>query len=248
MNVSSLRITFRLTVVLVVLSASALSAYVLLSPRRTWRYKPVYTVDNRGISSISDGDGGVSRTVSAITSASAWNGAGALASPVIDASAGSVSGWTLGDGNPMFNFTDPVNACTGNCLAATFVNYYTGGRITDADVVTNSSGFSWTSQGEDPNGAGCSGEFYIEGIAVHEVGHGLGLDHTNVSGATMFPSVNSCDNGPATTASDDNAAIQDLYTCRFYGNLCDTQYVSAAPCCGGSTCYSPYPGVPKYCL
>ena len=37
-------------------------------------------------------------------------------------------------------------------------------------------------------------------------------------------------------------------TCISYGYLCDTRYVPPAPCCTGTSCYSPYPGVPKYCL
>jgi hypothetical protein len=36
-------------------------------------------------------------------------------------------------------------------------------------------------------------------------------------------------------------------TCIAYGQVCDTRYVPPAPCCTGS-CYSPYPGVPKFCL
>ncbi|HKH43478.1 MAG TPA: matrixin family metalloprotease [Thermoanaerobaculia bacterium] len=39
----------------------------------------------------------------------------------------------------------------------------------------------------------------------------LGLGHTSVSGATMYPSVSSCNNGPASLENDDKAAIQDLY-------------------------------------
>lgn len=235
-----------LAAVLVV--SASVSAYVLLSPRRIWRSKPNYIVDNRGLASIADSDHGITRTVNAIVSSVAWNGSGAAIGSVINAQAGSVSGWRLGDGIPMLNFQDPENACLGNCLAATFTSYYTGNRITDADIVTNSTGHLWTSQGEDPNGAGCSNEFYIEGVQVHETGHGLGLGHTGVSGATMFPSVAACSNAPATTENDDEAGIRDLYSCTaWYGTLCDPLYVPPVTCCA-SSCYSPYPGVPKYCL
>jgi len=196
------------------LLAVVTSAFVLLSPPRTWDSPPTYIVDNRGISSINDGDGGVSATVAAIVSNAAWNGAGA--GVVINAVAGSVAGFTLGDGIPMLNFQDPINACTGNCLAATFTGFFSTRsdgtvRIDDADIVTNSGGFAWTSQNEDPGGAGCSSEIYIEGVQVHETGHGLGLGHTNVSGATMFPSVAFCDNGPASIETDDANGILALY-------------------------------------
>lgn len=196
--------------VLALLTAGSISAYVLLSPRRTWDNSPTVIVDNRGLSSVTDGNGGVSRTVSAITSNQAWNGAGQ--GTVLNAQAGSVASWQLGDGTPMLNFTDPERVCTGSCLAATFTGYYQSRgdgtyRIFDADIVTNTN-YSWTSEGESD---GCASEFFIEGVQVHEVGHLLGLGHSDVSGATMFPSVSSCNNGPATTAADDNTAINDLY-------------------------------------
>ena len=197
-------LVFALLTVLVVSSASA---YVLLSPRRTWDGAPNVIVDQRGQSSITDGDGGATRTANAIT---AWNGAGA--GTRLSATKGSVSGWRLGDGIPMLNFTDPQRACKGSCLAATFTGYYsqrTDGtyRITDADIVTNTR-YAWTSVGEAD---GCSSEFYIEGVMVHEVGHLLGLGHSNVTGSTMYPSVAACNNGPATIETDDKAAITDLY-------------------------------------
>jgi hypothetical protein len=197
-----------LAVLAVVAFATAASAYVLLSPRRTWSSTPTYIVDNRGLTGVNDGNGGATRTRNAIISSSAWNGAGS--GTVINATVGSVSGFSLGDGVPMLNLRDPTGACSGNCLAATFTGYYSGSIIYDADIVTNTS-HSWTSQGEDPGGSGCSGEFYVEGVMVHEAGHGLGLGHTNVSGATMYPSVSSCKNNPATTENDDEAGINDLY-------------------------------------
>ena len=195
-----------LFVALGLICCTALSAYVLLSPRRTWDSPPNVIVDSRGNSTIGDGDGGRTRTRNAIV---VWNSAGS--GTRLSATVGSVSGWRLGDGVPMLNFRDPQFACSGNCLAATFTGYYTQRsngtyRIYDADIVTNPS-VNFASLGET-----CSGsEFYIEGVMVHEVGHLLGLGHSNVSGATMYPSVSACNNGPASLATDDINAINDLY-------------------------------------
>jgi hypothetical protein len=197
---------FATVLVLACLFAGSLSAYVLLSPRRTWDSPPAVTVDSRGIPSISDGDFGVSRTRSAILT---WNSAGT--GTRLSAASGSVGSFTLGDGRVMLNFRDPIGACTGSCLAATFTGYYQSRgngtyRITDADIVTNYAGFAWASAGE-----ACSSEIYVEGVMVHEVGHMLGLAHSNVSGATMFPTVAYCSNAPASLATDDINAINDLY-------------------------------------
>lgn len=189
---------------LLCLGAGTLSAYVLLSPTRRWASDPNVIVDNRGIPSISDGDLGRTRTRNAIVSSSAWNGAGS--GTLLTAVVGSVSGFTLGDGVPMLNFRNPFGTCAGNCLAATYTGYYTGSTIYDADIVTNYNGFNWASAGES-----CSNEIYVEAVMVHEVGHLLGLAHTNVSGATMFPSVAYCNNGPSTTEADDEAGVNFLY-------------------------------------
>jgi hypothetical protein len=193
--------------------STSVSAYVLLSPERTWSSAPTYIIDNRGQATITDNDGGLSATINAINANSAWNGAGS--GTVITAVAGNVSSFTLGDNVPMLNFEDPTGQCDGTCLAATFTGFYVQqgrGRnrtytIVDADIVTNTA-YDWTSQSEPD---GCSGEFYIEGVQVHEIGHALGLGHTNVSGATMFPSVSACNNSPASIEADDIAGINALY-------------------------------------
>lgn len=187
------------------LIVSSASAYVLLSPRRTWASAPLITVDNRGNSTVTDSDGGATAVVNALNSNAAWNGAGT--GTRVTAVKGSVASFTLGDGIVMLNFRDPIHACNGSCLAATFTGYYTGGTITDADIVTNTKN-KLTSTAEPD---GCSAEYFIEGIMVHEVGHVLGLGHSNVSGATMYPSVSACNNGPAAIKADDKAAINDLY-------------------------------------
>lgn len=206
------RITAHFVAALFTLGAVSLaSAYVLLSPNRRWYTVPTYIVDNRGQASITDSDGGATAVVNAITSNVAWNGAGS--GTVVNAVKGSVAGWSLGDGIPMLNFRDPERVCNGSCLAATFTGFYrtnTGlQEIYDADIVTSASKkLKWVSTGEPD---GCSGEYYIEGVMVHEVGHGLGLGHTTVTGATMYPSVSSCNNGPATTEADDEDGLNFLY-------------------------------------
>lgn len=195
-----------LAIALALICSSALSAYVLLSPRRTWDSPPNVRVDSRGNSTIGDGDLGRTRTRNAILT---WNSAGS--GTRLSATVASVSGYSLGDGIPMLNFRDPVGACSGGCLAATFTGYYTSRgngtyRIYDADIVTNTS-VNYASLGE-----ACSGsEFYVEGVMVHEVGHLLGLGHSSVGGATMYPSVSGCNNGPASLATDDINAINNLY-------------------------------------
>lgn len=209
---------------LLVSFAGSVSAYVALSPNRTWNCPPDYIVDNRvgGVPSILDADGGGTRIVNAVTSSGAWNGESS--GTVLRAHKGSIAGFALGDGVPMLNLTDPLAACTGTCLAATFTGYYgervvgSGSwKINDADIVTNSTGYNWTSQGEDPGGAGCSSEIYIEGVMVHEVGHGLGLGHSPVGGSTMLASVSYCNNNPATTEADDAAGLNFLYGSGFGG-------------------------------
>jgi predicted Zn-dependent protease len=97
--------------------------------------------------------------------------------------------------------------CNGSCLAATLTGYYSGNTINDADVYTNTK-YKYYSSGEAD---GCSGEYDIEGIMVHEVGHVIGIGHSNVAGATMYPSVAACNAGNRSLEADDIAAKNDLY-------------------------------------
>ncbi len=97
------------------------------------------------------------------------------------------------------------NASSGSAIATTYW-WSSGSRILDADIVFWDAAFRFFS-----GSSGCSGGFYIEDIAAHEFGHALGLGHSAASGATMYPSVSSCNSGPRTLAADDVAGIQLLY-------------------------------------
>ena len=189
---------FALAIATIIVCASAdpAMAYVLLSPRRTWASTPisvpVYTTGN---STINDGSGGVSAVVGAIK---AW---GVVSSGTTNQQA------TRGKAPATIMLNTNGRICTGSCLAATLTGYYTGNTIYDADVYTNTR-YSYTSSKETD---GCSGEFDIDGIMVHEVGHVIGIGHSNVSGATMYPTVSSCNFNNRTLESDDIAAKNDLY-------------------------------------
>jgi len=67
-------------------------------------------------------------------------------------------------------------------------------------------GWSW-----NDNAADGTGGFDIEGIAAHELGHALGLGHSEVPGSTMWPSA--LGNGVAnrTIEADDIAGIRAIY-------------------------------------
>jgi hypothetical protein len=97
------------------------------------------------------------------------------------------------------------NASNGSAIATAYY-WSSGGRLIDADIVFWDGAFRFFS-----GTTGCSGGFYIEDIAAHEFGHALGLGHSDVSGATMYPSVSSCNQSPRTLSADDIAGILSIY-------------------------------------
>ena len=181
-------------------SASPSLAYTLLSPRRRWKSTPITVqVNNTGNSTITDSDHGVTAVVGAIK---AWN--------IISSSSTSASA-VRGTPPPIIMLHTNGNICTGSCLAATLTGYYhqegSSYYIDDADVYTNQR-YDYTSSRESD---GCSGEYDIDGIMTHETGHIIGLGHSTVAGATMYPSVAACDFSPRTLATDDINGRKDLY-------------------------------------
>lgn len=185
---------------IVAASTTPVMAYTLLSPRRRWKSTPVTVqVNNTGNSTITDSDHGVTAVVGAIK---AWN--------IISSSATSASA-VRGTPPPIIMLHTNGNICTGSCLAATLTGYYhqegSSYFIDDADVYVNQR-YDYTSSRESD---GCNGEYDIDGILTHETGHIIGLGHSSVAGATMYPSVAACDFGPRTLSSDDVAGRKDLY-------------------------------------
>lgn len=124
------------------------------------------------------------------------------------------------DGQNVLSFRDCGAACTGNCIAATLPNFDLGAdyalqqnahfRIWDADIVFGSQ-WSWITL-QAAQQQGCAGRMIIQSIATHEIGHLIGLGHSNVAGSTMFATTTFCDQNPASLAQDDINGCVDLYS------------------------------------
>jgi hypothetical protein len=89
-------------------------------------------------------------------------------------------------------------------VAITPLWFYGSGAISDADILFNGSGFQFTT-------SATPGRFDVQDVATHELGHLLGLDHTGVAGATMFPYVDTSVILHRSLSSDDVAGMRDAY-------------------------------------
>lgn len=91
------------------------------------------------------------------------------------------------------------NGCTGSCLALTALVLQAGQVIVETDVTFNES-VTWNTNGAD---------FDTEAVAAHELGHTLGVHHTEVTSAPT-PTMNATYFGTAgrSLESDDVAALQ----------------------------------------
>jgi len=84
----------------------------------------------------------------------------------------------------------------------------------------------------------CSNEIYLESVLAHEVGHVIGLAHSNTSSALMYPTVSYCSN--KAVGSDDINGRNALYNCTLNeggGGGCSppgTSCTSNSSCCSNS--------------
>ena len=71
------------------------------------------------------------------------------------------------------------NGCTGGCLAITALVLQSGQVITEADVSFNDAA-TWNTGG---------GDYDVEAIAAHELGHSLGIHHTELTRKNSRPTM-----------------------------------------------------------
>jgi hypothetical protein len=137
--------------------------------------------------------------------ANAWTGQ-TRANFEFDFAGTTTRGPVTGDGTNSVAWVDEDG---GDALAVTLIRG-DGERFSSFDIAfyARSDGTinHWSGPG-DPSG----NEVDLRGVAVHEFGHALGLDHTNVAGATMFPAVSGTGIELRTLHADDRAGAESLY-------------------------------------
>jgi hypothetical protein len=182
----------------------------------TWRQQPIrYFVTDRGGPGVSAADlraaiGRATATWQAVTSATVrFEFAGATSAEPVDV-----------DGRTTLGFLDRPEL--DRVLGATsFLIDMTNGDIVEADIFFNSR-FTWSASAQ-----GEAGRVDIESVALHELGHLLGLGHSALgeteltagggrrviaSGAVMFPiALTAGAIADRVLQADDIAGISDLY-------------------------------------
>ena len=87
------------------------------------------------------------------------------------------------------------------------------GQIIEADIMFNPQ-TSYSTSLITPEGA-----FDLASVATHEVGHLLGLDHSNILSSTIFPTVVAGVSFPRDTEIDDRVGISTIYPATSFSSL-----------------------------
>lgn len=98
------------------------------------------------------------------------------------------------------------NTSNGSMAGATYYWWGANGKLLDSDTLFYDGGMKFF-----PGSSGCTGGEYLEDIATHEFGHSLGLGHSLLPDATMYPSLYSCSQIWRSLSADDITAIQKAY-------------------------------------
>ena len=109
------------------------------------------------------------------------------------------------DGINLVLFRNDPNTANPSAIATTY-SWFSGSTLIDTDIVFWDGAFQFFA-----GSSGCSGGFYIEDIAAHEFGHALGLGHSTMSAATMYPSTSYCNTANRSLDADDLSGVLAIY-------------------------------------
>lgn len=99
--------------------------------------------------------------------------------------------------------TDTNNDLNGDGVADLPNGIYPAGSIYEADIVFNAS--------YDFQNTGIDGSVDLQSVALHEIGHSVGLSHSVVDGAVMYPFLSSDIASARMPKADDLAYLSYLY-------------------------------------
>jgi hypothetical protein len=112
------------------------------------------------------------------------------------------AGLANGIGGTNDNIFSEIAGSSGSVLA------YTETPLEDGWRIRFYSSWSWA---DGPGTSVESGAIDIQGVATHEFGHAICLGHTNVGGATMYPSVSGSGVAQRSIEADDIGGVQAIY-------------------------------------
>jgi hypothetical protein len=133
------------------------------------------------------------------------------------------------DGKNLVLFRDEVGATSATARASTYT-WKLGPIILETDIVFWDKSMTFVTASMP-----CSNEIVIENTAIHEFGHALGLDHSTVSTATMWPKSKVCATDRLALDPDDTAGAEALYPCAL-SSQCDDGDLCTKDTCASKKC------------
>lgn len=99
-----------------------------------------------------------------------------------------------------------LGGATGIC----FTSFFSDNLFAEADIVFNGT-YRWVTDYESEQAETDQNVMFVESVALHEIGHLLGLDHSPIGAATMFARGAPGVNAQAGLSMDEIAAAKTIY-------------------------------------